>query len=141
MAFIRSRVNTTRSSRYDVRYRANGRGVVQDVPLLRRRQGLPEEGGGRRARRPRHRPHRWRAPVLGGYAENWIEHRLVKGRPLSPATRQGYRALLRRHLGPAFGGMKLRQITPERIRQWQTELRGLLAGRSGEGLPRSCAPS
>jgi integrase len=46
----------------------------------------------------------------------------VKGRPLSPATRQGYRALLRRHLGPAFGGMKLRQITPERIRRWQTEL-------------------
>jgi hypothetical protein len=60
--------------------------------------------------------------LFADFAESWIEHRLVKGRPLRPATCQGYRALLRRHLGPAFGAMKLRQITPERIRQWQTDL-------------------
>ena len=38
-----------------------------------------------------------------GYADAWVEHRMVKGRPLTPATKQGYRALLRRHLHPAFG--------------------------------------
>ena len=49
--------------------------------------------------------------LFGPYADNWIETRMVKGKPLSPATKQGYRALMRRHLRPAFGGTKLRQIT------------------------------
>jgi integrase len=120
MAFIRSR-ETPHGPRYDVRYRANNREwsktfrAYDDAKAFRKKVEADELAGlvtdptgGER--------------LFGGYAANWIEHRLVKGRPLSPATRQGYRALLRRHLGPAFGGMKLRQITPERIRQWQTEL-------------------
>jgi integrase len=60
--------------------------------------------------------------LFGAYADAWLEHRLVKGRPLTPATLQGYRALLRRHLRPAFGRTKLRQITPERVRLWHGEL-------------------
>lgn len=38
--------------------------------------------------------------LFGLYADQWIEHRLVKGKPLTPATRQGYKALIRRHLRP-----------------------------------------
>jgi integrase len=45
------------------------------------------------------------------------------GRPLTPATLHGYTGLLRRHLKPAFGHTKLRQITPERVRVWHGELR------------------
>jgi hypothetical protein len=37
---------------------------------------------------------------LGDYADQWLEHRLVKGRALTPATRQGYEALLRRNIRP-----------------------------------------
>jgi integrase len=120
MAFIRSR-ETPHGPRYDVRYRANGKEWSKtfrshDAAKTFRKKVEAEElaglvtdpTGGER--------------VFGTYAADWIEHRLVKGRPLSPATKQGYRALLRRHLGPAFGGMKLRQITPERIRRWQTQL-------------------
>lgn len=120
MAFIRSR-ETSNGPRYDVRYRANGKEWAKtfrsydDAKTFRKKVQADElagivvnpKGGDRR---------------FGEYAADWIERRLVKGRSLTPATRQGYRALLRRHLGPAFGGMKLRQITPERIRRWQTEL-------------------
>jgi hypothetical protein len=60
--------------------------------------------------------------LFGPYADSWLEHRLVRGRPLTPATKQGYRAVLRRHLHPQFGGTKLRQITPERVRRWHAEL-------------------
>jgi len=38
--------------------------------------------------------------LLGDYADQWLEHRLVKGRALTPATRQGYEALLRRNIRP-----------------------------------------
>ena len=40
--------------------------------------------------------------IFGSYAENWIEVRRVKGEPLTLATRQGYKALMRRHLTPEF---------------------------------------
>ena len=120
MAFIRSR-ETPNGPRYDVRYRANAKEWAKtfrsydDAKAFRKKVEADElaglvvnpKGGDR---------------LFGAYAADWIERRFVKGRPLTPATRQGYRALLRRHLGPAFGGMKLRQITPERIRRWQTEL-------------------
>ena len=56
--------------------------------------------------------------LFGEYAADWLDHRLVKGRPLTPATRQGYKAVLRRNIRPHFGNTKLRQITPERVRAW-----------------------
>jgi integrase len=60
--------------------------------------------------------------LFGAYAEEWLEHRLVKGRPLTLATRQGYEALLRRNLRPAFGKTMLRQITPNVVRKWHSKL-------------------
>ena len=34
--------------------------------------------------------------TFGPYATTWIDTRLARGRPLTPATRQGYKGLLRR---------------------------------------------
>ncbi len=56
------------------------------------------------------------------YAQRWIETRLVKGRPLSPSTRHGYRALLRRNMIGPLGAMALRKITPEVVRVWHSNL-------------------
>jgi integrase len=121
MASIRSR-ETPEGPRYDVRYRSNGTQrtrtfrTYEDARTYKRKlegdelAGLvTDPKGGER--------------LFGDYAEAWVEQRLVKGRPLTPATQQGYRALLRRHLGPVFGATRLRQITPERVRQWHTDLR------------------
>ncbi|MGH9061670.1 MAG: tyrosine-type recombinase/integrase, partial [Acidimicrobiales bacterium] len=56
------------------------------------------------------------------YAEGWLATRLVKGRPLSPATMQGYGGLLRRNIYPAFADAPLRMITPEAVREWHADL-------------------
>jgi integrase len=60
--------------------------------------------------------------VFGPYATKWIETRLARGRPLTPATRQGYRALMRRNIEPTFGKTQLRRITPERVREWYSDV-------------------
>jgi integrase len=60
--------------------------------------------------------------LFGPYAERWLETRLVRGRPLTPMTRQGYRGLLRRHIEPTFAKARLRQITPETVREWYSTI-------------------
>lgn len=60
--------------------------------------------------------------LFGDFADQWIKTRLVNGRPLRPYTRQGYEALLRRNLRKDFGKTKLRQITPERVREWYSKV-------------------
>ena len=54
------------------------------------------------------------------YAEQWLTHRLVAGRPLKDRTRQHYRWLLDEHLLPAFGTKPLRSITSDDVREWNT---------------------
>lgn len=56
--------------------------------------------------------------IFGQYVEQWLATRVVRGRPLTSATRQGYRGLLRRHLLPELSSSPLRKITPERVRHW-----------------------
>jgi|SRR5579862_7137511 len=60
--------------------------------------------------------------LFGSYAREWLKHRLVKGEPLTPATRQGYEALLRRNIYPHFEKTRLRQMTPDRVRSWYSTL-------------------
>jgi len=119
MASVRSR-HTPQGIRYDVRYRVNG---IQHTKTFRthedaksfRRKVESEELAGLVTDPKGGERH------FGEYADAWVAHRLVKGRPLTPATAQGYRALLRRHLHPTFGATRIRQITPERIRLWHAE--------------------
>jgi integrase len=56
--------------------------------------------------------------TLAKYSADWLESRVVKGRPLSPATRYGYQRLLARNILPTLGTLPLRAITPERVRTW-----------------------
>jgi len=120
MANIKTR-ETSKGPRYDVKYKINGEHRTKTFPLkddaTRYRKKVEgdelaglviDPKGGER--------------LFGPYADEWLEHRLVKGKPLTPATLQGYKALLRRQIRPAFGGTKLRQITPERVRKWHAEV-------------------
>jgi integrase len=56
------------------------------------------------------------------YAEQWLATRLVKGRPLSPSTLQGYRKLLRRFIYPTFEHKRLRAISVSMVRQWRNDI-------------------
>ena len=55
---------------------------------------------------------------LKPYADEWLRTRLVRGRPLSLMTIQGYRGLLRRNIYPALGDARLRDINAEAVRSW-----------------------
>jgi len=55
---------------------------------------------------------------LKPYADEWLRTRLVRGRPLSLMTIQGYRGLLRRNIYPALGEARLREINAEAVRSW-----------------------
>lgn len=56
--------------------------------------------------------------TFGPYAEKWIKTRLVRGRPLTSSTRQGYRGVLHRNIEPTFGTVQLGRITSGRVREW-----------------------
>ncbi len=119
MASTRSR-QTPGGIRHDVRFRVNGTQrtktfrTYEDARSFRLKVEGDELAGLVNGPKGGER-------IFGDYADSWVRHRLVKGRPLTPATVQGYRALLRRHLKPAFGATRLRQITPERVRRWHAE--------------------
>ncbi|PBC57032.1 tyrosine recombinase XerC [Rhodococcus sp. ACPA1] len=67
----------------------------------------------------------WRAPgaeqerglTLEVYAEKWLEHRTLK-----PRTRALYADLLRLHILPALGDLRLAQLSPAAVRVWHAEL-------------------
>lgn len=120
MANMRTR-ETKHGNRYDVKYIVDGKHYTRtfrrldDARSYRRKvegdelAGLVvDPRGGER--------------LFGKYADEWLAHRLVRGRPLTPATRQGYEALLRRNLRPHFEKTKLRQVTSERVRRWHAEV-------------------
>jgi integrase len=118
---VRRLLGDDKTVRYDVRFRVDG--VVRNKTFRLRGEAdaykrkvegdelaglIVDPRGGERA--------------FGPYATAWIDTRLAKGRPLTPATRQGYKGLLRRHLNPALEKAALRKITPERVRVWHSDL-------------------
>jgi integrase len=56
------------------------------------------------------------------YADDWLKHRQVKGRPLKDRTREHYQALLDDHIFPAFGSLPLASITGDDVRDWYNSL-------------------
>lgn len=56
------------------------------------------------------------------YALQWLDNRLVDGRPLKPRTREHYEALLDEHIYPTFGSLPLTSITSEDVRTWHAKL-------------------
>ncbi|KAF0967836.1 tyrosine-type recombinase/integrase [Gordonia sp. YY1] len=61
-------------------------------------------------------------PLFGDYADEWLDTRTVRGRPLKTRTRDHYRELLDKHLVPEFGDSPLDGITPAMVRQWHAHL-------------------
>lgn len=62
------------------------------------------------------------ALTFKAYADDWLTHRQVKGRPLKDRTREHYRALLDDHILPTFGHLPLKSITGDDVRDWYNGL-------------------
>lgn len=58
------------------------------------------------------------ATTFEEFSMAWLKSRKVRGRPLKPRTRAGYRDLLDRFLLPEFGASLLHTITRERVERW-----------------------
>jgi hypothetical protein len=54
--------------------------------------------------------------LFGNYAEQWLHDRVLKAR-----TAELYRNLLRNHLLPAFGAVRLSDIDEAAVRRWRKE--------------------
>lgn len=52
------------------------------------------------------------------YAERWLKNRKVKGRPIKPRTRAGYRDLLDRFILPDFGSKPIHTIDRDAVEHW-----------------------
>ena len=52
------------------------------------------------------------------WATDWLEHKYE----LKPASRSNYNSLLKNHLLPAFGDLRLRDVTPTAVRRWYSAL-------------------
>lgn len=120
MAHIVNKRHTQNGRRYDVKWRVQGKPRERtfrrriDAEAWKRKIEGDEMGGV--ALDPRSGD-----VTLDTYARRWIDNRIVKGRPLTPATRQGYRSLLRRNVALHLGHWPLRKIGPEQVRDWYAE--------------------
>ncbi|MDX6266876.1 MAG: hypothetical protein QOD70_1616 [Frankiales bacterium] len=68
-----------------------------------------------------HDPARARV-VLRAFAESWLRHRTVRGRPLAQRTVDTYRNSLDRWVLPDLGDVALGDLTAPRVRRWHSEL-------------------
>lgn len=69
----------------------------------------------------------WVDPKAGqltfeAYASTWLAERRVKGRPISPRTRERYASLLQVRINPALGKIQLRFLEPADVRRWHAVL-------------------
>lgn len=121
MASIEVRTTKAGGHRYVVRYRVNGRTAERSFKRRSDAQAMkvrveadaldgmvidPRAG----------------ARTLDSYVGDWLASRLVKGRPLTPATRIGYELLYKRNIAARLGGRQLRSLRPETIRNWHSEV-------------------
>jgi hypothetical protein len=107
--------------RYDVRFRVNGNQRKKTFRVKKHATDYLKTLHGDEVRGLVLDP-RGGERLFGPYAADWLETRLVKGQPLTPATKQGYSKLLRRNIDPYFDKTRLRQIDAQAIRKWHKAL-------------------
>lgn len=61
-------------------------------------------------------------PTFHEYSTDWLETRMVRGKPIRPRTRAHYQMILDTHLVPQFGDARLDVISAEAVRAWYAKL-------------------
>src|SRR3954462_4714816 len=115
MASISKRFTAFGEPRYDIRYRAGGRAIEETFKHRQDAENRVRQIEAERLKGLVVDPRRGREK-LADLADRWIGARTVKGRPLAPMTKQAYRALLRRNIGPTLGQYAIADITPSIVR-------------------------
>ena len=121
MASISKRYTASGEPRYDVRYRAGGRAVEETFKRRHDAENRVRQIEVEKLRGQVVDPRRGREK-LATLAGRWLKARTVKGKPLAPMTKQGYRGLLRRNIEPTIGQYALAEITPSVVRDWYSKV-------------------
>ena len=121
MASIEKATTAKGEPRYRVRWRLDGRLVERWVTTLAAARALKTQVEGDVLAGMAVDP-RAGAVQLDGYFDEWVEARLVRGRPLTPSTKVGYQRLWRRTIKPTIGRSQLRAIRPEHVRAWHGQV-------------------
>ncbi len=61
-------------------------------------------------------------PTFREYSTDWLETRMVRGKPIRPRTRAHYQTILDTHLLPQFGDARLDVISSDAVRTWYAKL-------------------
>ncbi len=121
MASIAKTATGTGHSRDRVRWRIEGRLVEKWASTLVEARALKTQAEADELGGSPFNP-RAGARVLNDYFLEWIDTRLVRGRPLTASTRVGYRRLWARNIEGSIGRRELRAIRPETIRSWHSDI-------------------
>src|SRR5438874_3616991 len=121
MASISKRLTAAGEARYDVRYRAGGRSVEETFKRRQDAENRVRQVEAEKLTGPVADPRRGREK-LTDFAERWLDTRLVKGKPLAPMTKQGYRGVLARNIETTIGQYELARITPSVVRDWYSKV-------------------
>lgn len=121
MASIKKTVTSKGETRYRVRWRVEGRLVEQWARNLDQARSIKVTAEADALSGSVLDP-RAGAQLLNSYFDSWIVARLVKGRPLTPATRNGYEKLWNRNVRDTLGKRQLRAIRPDSVRSWHGEV-------------------
>lgn len=116
MASIK-RVETSEGARWRVRWYVGGRQVERWVDNEAAAEAIAVRSKQDKLEGVAFNPQPSRQKLDEFFAE-WLQSRVVKGRPLRESTKLGYRNLWRRHMAKTIGGHQLRGLTPKVVREW-----------------------
>lgn len=121
MASIEKATTAKGEPRYRVRWWLDGRRVERWLPTLAAARVLKTQVEADALAGVAVDP-RAGARLLNDYFDGWVDSRLVRGRPLTPATKLGYQRLWRRTVRPTLGRSQLRSVRPEHVRAWHGQV-------------------
>lgn len=115
------RLETTHGVRYKVRWWSDGRRIEKRVRTHDEARAIKLQAERDSFLGVVHDPRPARR-VLNAYFEEWIERRLVKGRPLRLSTKSEYRKLWHRHVELTLGTKQLRTLDIEAVNKWHYDV-------------------
>ncbi len=125
-------IHRTSAGKWEVRYREGRRNRSKTFDLKEDARSFEAEARVRR-QRGEHVRRSSDTPILRDFAADWIDRRRAAG--LSEATLKTNGLIFDKHLDPYLGGVRVGDLSPQRLDEWRRELEA--AGASTYMLNRS----
>lgn len=115
------KIKTSRGDRWVVRWRVDGKPVKRRLKSAAAANALKVQVESDTLAGVSVDPRRG-VRKLNDYFDGWLDARIVKGRPLAPNTKYGYRKIWDRNIADTIGKKQLRQVDRTSVREWHGKL-------------------